>query len=1047
MSLDVAADGGSIVFDLLGDLYTIPIIGGRAQRITSGPAFDRQPRFSPDGRQLAFVSDRGGSANLWIADHDGRHARQLSHLEGYPYGAVTSPAWSPDGRTIIVSQMLGATRPGPVAWRESMRWLLAGYDLATGRMGWIGDTAAGMTRAMLGPAFGPRGDAVYASADAPNTDPYNEMASPRVVRVELGSGRILPEMSVQAGRTGMRPAVSRDGRYLVYASSSGSHLGLRLRDLRTDRERWLVREVIDDQPFLPALDSRDLVPGFAITPDGETVIAAYGGKIHRITIATGTSSVIPFDADLEQSLGPLALRQFTIRDTAVRTHAVMHAALSPDGQRVAFSALDRIWVLELPYSGQAVGSPSRLTADSVGEFFPSWSPDGQWIAYSTWVDGEGGGLRRTRAAHGPAPAPSERLTDDTAVYFNTAVEPNGKRVVAVRAGLPPDRALLWGPAADPRLVWVPSSGGDPQAIAPLRKEQHERHPYPVDQLYFTADPHRIYLGLTSWNWDGTDRRTTSTLTTTGPGVGDDETDGVLSPDRCRALVVRKSGLFEVSLDVPPNAASDSGNLTAVRRGRMLRSLGMAPAPWISWSRDGRRVLFTQGGTLFVAQQSLGRWTPFKQLDVPLAVSMDQPRGTLVLQGARLITMRGQQVIARGDVVIRDNRILAVGASGTLRIPLGARVVDLTGATILPGYVDVHDHMLLPKGVHPGQCWQCLVRLAYGVTTTRDPQPSLAHDVFTYRERERAGSLLSPRLFSSGMAYAGSEPPIRTLDDALAAVRPYADYLGAETFKIHYDPAGSRRRRQLLLIAAARVGLNVTVHGQGSELGLATVIDGFAGLEHLLPVRIYDDVAMLIARAGTIHTQTFGGVIPGASNYLFRRYGDLWGNARMRRLTPPSGRPLVCSWCMDETFNGPPELDNLLPLLSSAARIARKGGRIAIGSHGNIPGIGFHYEMWLHALGGMPAHDILRSATLVGATAIGHVRDLGSLEAGKLADLQILSKNPLDDIRNTTSIRYVMKNGRLHEADSLTQIWPRFERLPATYLWPRRAQPSHGAALN
>ena len=199
--------------------------------------------------------------------------------------------------------------------------------------------------------------------------------------------------------------------------------------------------------------------------------------------------------------------------------------------------------------------------------------------------------------------------------------------------------------------------------------------------------------------------------------------------------------------------------------------------------------------------------------------------------------------------------------------------------------------------------------------------------------------------------------------------------------------------------------------------------------------LYDDVATLIARSGTTHTQTYGAAwVMGAWNYMIRRYGDVWSMEKMRRFIPPSARAAVCDWCSSDPWYGPPELDNLIPLLGGAARVVAKGGRIGMGSHGDIPGIGYHWEMWLHAIGGMSNHDILRSATIVGAAAIGHAKDLGSLEPGKLADLQVLDRNPLVDIHNTTSIRSVMKNGRLYQADKLSEIWPRNRPLASGYLW-------------
>jgi amidohydrolase family protein len=360
------------------------------------------------------------------------------------------------------------------------------------------------------------------------------------------------------------------------------------------------------------------------------------------------------------------------------------------------------------------------------------------------------------------------------------------------------------------------------------------------------------------------------------------------------------------------------------------------------------------------------------------------------------------------------------------IPEGARILNVTGTTILPGYVDLHDHMLLPKGVHPGQSWQSLAKLAYGVTAARDPN-SAGNDVFAYRERERSGTLLGPRVFSTGTAYYGSDRPIRTPDDAADVVRPYADYFGSETFKL-YPVAVSRSERQLLAMALRERGLNATVHTE-LELAITATIDGFSGIEHSHTIQIHEDVAGLFGRSGTTYTQTYGADISGVWQYLFLRYGQLWNEAKMRRFIPPSAHESVFLFP-----SGPPEWANLRRIVSGSASIAMKGGRVGVGSHGNIPGLGLHYEMWLYALGGMAAHDVLRSATAVGAAAIGHAGDFGSLDVGKLADLQVLDENPLVDIHNSTSIRYVMKNGRLYRGDDLSEIWPDHRPLGCIYVW-------------
>jgi len=267
-----------------------------------------------------------------------------------------------------------------------------------------------------------------------------------------------------------------------------------------------------------------------------------------------------------------------------------------------------------------------------------------------------------------------------------------------------------------------------------------------------------------------------------------------------------------------------------------------------------------------------------------------------------------------------------------------------------------------------------------------------------------------------------------LDEARAVVRPTAEYFAAETFKEYSMSPWPERR--LIAQAASEAGLNATIHGDH----LRAIIDGFTGIEHAIMVPLYDDVLKLIAKSGTTHNHTFGTVV-GADGYVLTTGQEPWRYSLMESFVPPSARCLASQqWLSEVSLFGHPEWGYLHPLLQNAAGIVRRGGRVGMGMHGNIPGIGIHYEMWFHGLGGMPNHQVLRSATIVGAAAIGHEHDFGSLEPGKLADLQVLDKDPLVDIHNSIAIRYVMKNGRLYRVEDLTEVWPRQRALAPIYLW-------------
>jgi imidazolonepropionase-like amidohydrolase len=111
------------------------------------------------------------------------------------------------------------------------------------------------------------------------------------------------------------------------------------------------------------------------------------------------------------------------------------------------------------------------------------------------------------------------------------------------------------------------------------------------------------------------------------------------------------------------------------------------------------------------------------------------------------------------------------------------------------------------------------------------------------------------------------------------------------------------------------------------------------------------------------------------------------------------------------------------------KILRAGGRVGVGSHGQFQGLGYHWELQALAEGGFTPLELLRMATIGGAEIIGRSTELGSLEAGKFADLLVLERDPRTDIKNTLAIKQVMKNGRLYEGDTLDEVWPRQRALP------------------
>jgi hypothetical protein len=421
--------------------------------------------------------------------------------------------------------------------------------------------------------------------------------------------------------------------------------------------------------------------------------------------------------------------------------------------------------------------------------------------------------------------------------------------------------------------------------------------------------------------------------------------------------------------------------------------------------------------------------------VLVSAQRDIPQSNVVLRGARVITMKGNEVIENADVVVRNNRIAAVGARGQVQIPSGAHVVDVAGKTIVPGFVDTHAHLRVPQQIHRGEVWAYAANLAFGVTTARDPQTG-STDVLTYEDELEAGDLLGPRSWSTGPGVFSGEN-LRSLEHARTVLKRYSEYYDTKTIKEYV--VGNREQRQWFIQAAREQKLMPTTEGSlDIEMNITEAIDGYSGHEHTWPAFPFsEDLTKFFAQSGIAYTPTilvaYGG--PWAEDYWFEQ-GDVHGDPKVRRFLPHAEvdeKTLRRKGGGDNAGWFHPSEHIMKYVSDQVADLVRAGGRAGVGSHGQFQGLGYHWELWSLASGPkMTAHEALRIATLTGADAIGRAKDVGSLEGGKLADLLVLDANPLTNIRNTNTIRYVMKNGRLYDANTLDEIWPRQKK--ATFYW-------------
>lgn len=1078
MSVDVSPDGRRIVFDLLGDLYDLPIEGGQARRLTSGAAWDSQPRYSPDGRTIAFTSDRSGIDNLWLVGADGSDPRAVtSEKETY----VRTPAWTPDGEYLIARREDG-TLAGipPVELYLHSRHGGAGVQL----------TDSDETHNAAGPVASRDGRFFYfARRQRPfSYIPNLQDGLWQIARYDRRTGQVSQVTTGIGGAA--RPALSPDGARLAFVSRRDGETVLVERDLASGAERIVARGLGRDE--MEGFAAADLYPGYTYTPDGAAIVLADRGRPTRIDLAAGTRTPIPFEAEVEQAVAPRVAFQDGVETGPLRVRVLKHLAETPDRTALVFEALGRLWRQPLA-DGRAAGSPTRLVVDDPAlptrEYAPAISPDGAWVAYISWSDAELGHVWKVPTAGG-API---RLSEVAAHWGNPVWSPDGRQLAVLRGsglelrGRQPEEEdsfelhLLDARGETPgasRLVTAIGIGTG-QVFHPhvsfLRDADGSERLLFAEEVPGKKSTDEDKTDLVSVRPDGTDRRVHLRLPVTS--------EVAPSPDLAWVAFTSRDTVYLAPW--PPFATEEPVELKLEGGPLPVLRLSDPAGAFLAWGEGGRTLTWSLADTFhrlpiadalaFVeserrraadeardkARDKAGdkpkgakpaepepdlRLPASQQIRIALTVPRATPEGSFVLRGARVITMKGDEVLPSADILVTGSRIAAIGAPGSFAVPAGAASFEAAGATIIPGLIDTHAHLHYSAfELYPETKWEYLANLAYGVTTTYDPSaPTI--DVFAQAEMVEAGRMVGPRTYSSGMVLYGGEAQdywaqVEDLEDARRQVARMKAW-GARMIKVYQQPR--RAQRRWFAEAARQEKMLLTAEGGGELFAdLTMALDGFTAFEHSLPVELGADVARLLAESRTHYTPT-----------LLVSYGGPWGelyfwqernphdDEKLRRFVPHF---MIDNWGRRHPWV--PAEEYQFPIVAAgAAAVAHAGGNVSLGAHGQLQGLGPHWEMW--AMAGENArpgddvltpHEALRAATERAAEKLGLLPDLGTIEAGKLADLVVLEANPLADIHASQQIRWVIKNGELWEASTMRRLWPT-ELAPVRQYWQDAGAP-------
>lgn len=1003
MNVDTSPDGTNLAFDLLGDLYLLPIGGGTPKPVTSGSAWDEAPLFSTDGSELYFISDRQGAKNVWRLDLQDRSLRQISTSESDILGALN---WTSDRRRIIAARGNADIGNAEVSLYE--------LDPNSGSMAelqqkdgpWIDMATFKRLRPRFRAFSGTQSTAGTVYFAEASFQSEAEGFAVRLFGLERETGQLERITEKGASYSDYAPQISVDGKLLVFFRQyDDRRTEIRIRNLQTFEERSLVElRFADDAAYGASHSER---PRYAFTPDGLHVIYWHAGKIWSTSISNGETRIIPFHLEITREV-----RSRTVphgHDPVKNPHAtiVRWPTASADGRWLVYSALGYVWIQDLQFD-----SVRRLTGSTDFEYMPAISPDGGSVVYVEFSADDPDYLSaRLLVADRLAGTITELHNEDNGTYLLPRWSPDGTKIALIHE-------FRTNNSLKAQFGWIASSGGsvNPVAYAP---SSNEHSSFSLASRYVGFDSkgeHLVFSYPSSWGEMVLKTADLDGNNAIELAVARGEITGTVPSPNMRSLLLtaHDSSLWLYRREQKPLA-----NRVPIDVSADLERVGSGY--YATWTND-YRFIHSAGTTVSFRDSEAVASSASRDIVIE-AKCTSTP---IAFKGARIVTMSSESgvgpIIENGTLLTRGKHIAEIGPGHAIMVPPDTIVVDAHGMTILPGFIDSHYHRIGGRngalGVSafklPNRKFGDPTAITYGITTAWEPGGVSDDGSPAVADLQKAGRILGPRWSHSASGAVGYPwSRLRSHEDARRAVAMQKK-LGATILKEANTPF--RKQRQWLSDAAHTAGLGIYSHLQSFDGTMTRLVDGYSGGEHSdFPVPYFKDVAEMLRQSGFVWTPNVlisNGSVSGADGELESSAGTA------REVAAPGALRNGIQQQDTNYFNG---VRRALTVARQAAAASAYGISVGVSGH-NMPGDRLHTEMHYLHQGGMPITEVLRAATVGNATKLGLSEYVGSLESGKIADFLVLQDDPLLDIGNARSIRYTVQGGRVYDSKNRKPIF-------------------------